>query len=182
MNKPPVKPGIVPGGWSTIVYSDHLIGGSIWASHDEDFYLAETNHVGYAFHHGYWGLIDVWRRPKTEWWLSRHIFSPVWLKTRSVNFAPGQQTIRLRVENRFSFTDFNELDFTWQLGKHKGKLHPKLAPGADGELEIPTPRESTNGEKVFISISTHDKRVIEECSVQLGSERSASLQRPKAGA
>lgn len=174
-NKPPVKPGLVPGGWSQIVHSDHLIGGSIWASHDEDFYLSETNHVGYAFHHGYWGLIDVWRRPKPEWWLARHIFSPVWLETRHVSFVPGQQTIRVPVENRFSFTDFNELNFTWQMSGRKGQIHPQLSPGSKGELTIPVPRGTTNGEKLIVRVATHDGRIVEECSVQLGSDTVSPL-------
>ena len=50
-------------------------GGAIWASHDDAFYFSATNHAGYAWHHGFWGLIDYWRRPKPEWWLARHIFS-----------------------------------------------------------------------------------------------------------
>lgn len=182
MNKPPIKPGLPPGGWTKIEHSDHLIGGSIWASHDEDFYLSQTNHVGYAFHHGYWGLIDVWRRPKPEYWLARHIFSPVWLKTRHVNFVVGQKSIRLLIENRYSFTDFNELDFTWQIDKHKGKLHPKLAPGKDGEIEIPVPSGTHEGTKLTLTAKTHDGRLIEECSIRLGSEKPTSLPCPLAGA
>lgn len=181
-NKPPIKPGLVPGGWTKIEHSDRLIGGSIWASHDEDFYLSATNHVGYAFHHGYWGLIDVWRRPKPEWWLARHIFSPVWLETRHVSFVAGQKTIRLPVENRYSFTDFSELDFAWQINSHKGKLHPRLAPGNEGELEVPVPRGTTTGDKLVMHVTARDGRVVEECSVQLGSDRLTPLPKPSSGA
>jgi len=182
MNKPPIKPGLVPGGWTTIQHSDRLIGGSIWASHDEDFYISETNHVGYAFHHGYWGLIDAWRRPKPEWWLARHIFSPVWLKTRHVDFAPGQQSIRIPVENRYTFTDFSELDFKWQIENHKGKLRPKLAPGAEGELEIPIPRGTAIGDRLSLRVTTRSGMVVEECSIQLGKESLQPLPAPTSGA
>ncbi|MGZ4987679.1 MAG: glycoside hydrolase family 2 TIM barrel-domain containing protein [Limisphaerales bacterium] len=181
MNKPPIKPGLPPGGWTKIQHSDHLIGGSIWASHDEDFYLSETNHVGYAFHHGYWGLIDAWRRPKPEWWLARHIFSPVWLETRRVDLGHNEKTIRLPVENRYSFTDLNELDFTWQINSHKGHLHPNLAPGSKGELEVPIPRDA-NGDKLLLRITTRDRRLVEERSVQLGHENLTPLPKPTSGA
>ena len=124
-DKPPLKPGLKPGGWSYITHSDRVIGGAIWASHDDAFYFSATNHAGYAWHHGFWGLIDYWRRPKPEWWLARHIFSPVWLETRHVPFAPGQKTVRVPVENRYAFTDFSELKFNWSLNGHKGRLNPQ---------------------------------------------------------
>jgi beta-galactosidase len=180
--KPPIKPGLVPGGWTMIQHSDHLIGGSIWASHDEDFYLSQTNHVGYAFHHGYWGLIDSWRRPKPEWWLARHIFSPVWLTTRHVDFVRDQKSVRLPIENRFSFTDFDELNFTWQINDHKGTLRPKLAPGAQGELNIPVPRGTKPGDSLVLRVTTRDRRLIEECSVRLGAVTDHQLLAPSAGA
>ena len=56
--------GPTVAGWS-------VIGGAIWASHDDAFYFSATNHAGYAWHHGFWGLIDYWRRPKPEWWKPR---------------------------------------------------------------------------------------------------------------
>jgi beta-galactosidase len=180
--KSPIKPGLPPGGWTKIQHSDRLIGGSIWAAQDEDFYLGETNHVGYAFHHGYWGLIDVWRRPKPEYWLARHIFSPVWLKTRHVDLMFGEQTLHVPVENRYSFTDFNELNFTWQINKHKGRLHPSVAPRAEGELEIPIPRDTRDGDKLSLRVTTRDGRLIEECTVQLGKDRVAQIPKPTSGA
>ena len=153
-DKPPLKPGIKPGGWSYIAHSDRVIGGAIWASHDDAFYLSATNHAGYAWHHGFWGLIDSWRRPKPEWWLARHIFSPVWLETRHVPFTPGQKSVRVPVENRYAFTDFSELKFTWSLNGHKGRLKPRLAPGAKGELEFPLPPGTAEGDTLLVCGST----------------------------
>jgi hypothetical protein len=181
-DKPPLKPGIKPGGWSYIVHSDRVIGGSIWASHDDAFYLSATNHVGYAWHHGFWGLIDSWRRPKPEWWLARHIFSPVWLETRHVTFAPGQKTVRVPVENRYAFTDFSELKFDWQLNGHKGRLKPQLAPGAKGELEFPVPAGTAAGDHVSLRVTSASGVVIDESVIQLGSKQPVPLPRPASGA
>ena len=131
--KLPLKPGLMPGAWSHIYHSDRIAGGSIWASHDDAFYFSETNHAGYAWHHGFWGLIDYWRRPKPEWWLARHIFSPVWLETRHADFTPGRSTVRVPVENRYAFTDLSELKFNWEIAGRKGWIKPRLAPGARGQ-------------------------------------------------
>lgn len=180
--KPPLKPGLKPGGWSYIYHSDRVIGGAIWASHDDAFYLSATNHVGYAWHHGFWGLIDYWRRPKPEWWLARHIFSPVWLETRHVPFLPGQKAVRIPFENRYAFTDFSELKFTWQLNGHKGQFNPRLAPGAKGELEIPLPSGTAEGDSLSLRVTSASGAVINESVVQLGSEKPVILPRPASGA
>jgi hypothetical protein len=181
-DKPPLKPGLKPGGWSYITHSDRVIGGAIWASHDDAFYFSATNHAGYAWHHGFWGLIDYWRRPKPEWWLARHIFSPVWLETRHVPFVPGQKTVRLPVENRYAFTDLSELKFNWQLNGHKGQLNPHLAPGTKGELEIPLPPGTAEGDRVSLRVTGLSGALIQESSIQLGSEKPAILPRPASGA
>jgi hypothetical protein len=181
LDKPPLKPGLKPGGWGYIFHSRRLIGGAIWASHDDAFFLSETNHVGYAWHHGFWGLIDCWRRPKPEWWLARHIFSPVWLETRHVDFTPGQKTIRLPVENRFAFTDFSELKFNWEVSCKKGRLRASLAPGARGELEIPVPAGTREGDELHLRVTAASGVSLTEAVVSLGKEKLLALPRPGAG-
>ncbi len=180
-DKPPLKPGIKPGGWSYIVHSDRVIGGAIWASHDDAFYLSATSHVGYAWHHGFWGLIDPWRRPKPEWFLARHIFSPVWLETRHVPFTSGQRSVRVPVENRYAFTDFSELRFDWRLKGHKGRLSPHLAPGARGELELRVPAGTTGGEEFLLRVTSPSGRIIDKASIRLGDEKPAVLASALAG-
>jgi beta-galactosidase len=179
--KAPLKPGLRPGGWSEIYRSSRVIGGSIWASHDDAFYFSATNHAGYAWHHGFWGLIDCWRRPKPEWFLARHIFSPVWLQTRHVDFAPGQKTIRVPVENRYAFTDFNELRFVYQINGHKGRIKPRLPPGVVGELEFPVPSGTTAGDQLSLRVAAASGVLIDESSIQLGNKKTASPSMPTSG-
>jgi hypothetical protein len=171
--RPPLKPGIKPGGWSAIVNSSRLIGGSIWASHDDAFYFSATNHAGYAWHHGFWGLIDYWRRPKPEWFIARHVFSPVWLQTRHVAFESGQTRVRVPVENRYSFTDFRELDFRCEMDGKTFRIHPRLAPGATGELEIPVPSATAPGTELKLHVENR-KTVIHESVVTLGKPASTA--------
>jgi hypothetical protein len=180
-DKGPIKPGLRPGGWSLIYHSDHLIGGSIWAALDDAFYFSETKHAGYAWHHGFWGLLDSWRRPKPEWFLARHIFSPVWLETRHADFAPGRQTARLPVENRYAFTDFSELRFDWEINGHKGRSKPRLAPGSRGELEIPLPRGTAEGDKIHLRVANAAGVLINESVVCLGKEKAEPLPQASSG-
>ncbi len=113
---PHLKPGARPGVWSEIYNSDRVIGGAIWAQIDEPFYFEGGKHCGYAWVHGFWGLLDGWRRPKPEWWLAKMIFSPVWFPKRHVEFASGQASVRIPVENRYSFSDLSDLRFEWEIG------------------------------------------------------------------
>src|SRR5262249_5838342 len=136
------------------------------------------NHSGYAWHHGFWGLIDYWRRPKPEWFIARHVFSPVWLQTRHVPFAAGQGTVRLPVENRYSFTDFGELDFRCEIGGKTFRTHPQLASGAIGELEIPVPTSTATGSILKLRVM-RGKQVVHESEVTLGK---VSSQTPKPAA
>ena len=180
--KPPIKPGLYPGGWSMIYHSDHLVGGAIWASHDDAFYFPNGKTAGYAWHHGFWGLIDGWRRPKPEWDLARHIFSPVWLETRHVDFVSGQKSIRLPVENRFVFTDFSELSFRWKIDGRVGQVRLDLAPGKRGQVEIPIPAGTMEGSKLALRAVDASGRVVNESLIQLGLETIAPLPLPNGGA
>ncbi len=180
--KPPLKPGLKPGGWSMIYHSDRLLGGSIWASHDDAFYLSETNHAGYAWHHGFWGLIDCWRRPKPEWWLARHIFSPVWFETRHPHFVAGEKTIRIPIENRHVFTDLQELKFEWQIREQKGVAELTLPPSAKADLEIPLPAGVAEGDEIQLRVSTTAGTTVDEATFQLGQKKPNALPLPAAGA
>jgi len=180
-DKPPIKPGLRPGGWSLIYHSDRVIGGSIWASLDDAFYFSETQHAGYAWHHGFWGLLDSWRRPKPEWYLARHLFSPVWLETRHPDFAPGRESARLPVENRYAFTDFSELKFDWEINGHKGRIRPRLAPGASGALEIPLPRGTAEGDQIHLRVTNPSGGLVDESIAWLGKEKAEPLPQPSSG-
>jgi len=179
---PALKPGAKPGVWTHIYDSDRVIGGAIWALIDEPFYFAGGKHCGYAWVHGFWGLIDGWRRPKPEWWLSKLIFSPVWFPARHVDFSPGQTSIRVPVENRYSFTDLSDLTFAWETGKHKGRVKASLPPGSKGEMEIPIPAGTAEGERVILRVTDSAGKLVNAVAVRLGKEKASPLPQPTAGA
>ncbi|HUW60548.1 MAG TPA: glycoside hydrolase family 2 TIM barrel-domain containing protein [Candidatus Bathyarchaeia archaeon] len=126
-------PGTPPGAWTHIYNSNRLIGGAIWAAIDEPYYLPDGRNVGYAWHHGFWGLIDAWRRPKTEWYLAKNIFSPVWFPARDIESRPGETNMSVPVENRYSFTNLSELTFVCNGATC---VSPDVAPGTKGSLTI----------------------------------------------
>lgn len=158
--QPYMQPGEPPGAWTHIVRSDRVIGGAIWAAFDEPFYLPNGKRAGYAWVHGFWGLVDGWRRPKPEWWLARNIFSPVWFPVRRIPFAPGAKSIAIPLENRYAFTDLSELRFRWVVGNAHGEARTAVPPGGTGAITIPVPADAKPGDMVVVEAQRDQRSVV----------------------
>ncbi len=167
--------GAKPGFWSHVCHSDRVIGGAIWAALDEPFYFANGKHCGYAWVHGFWGLIDGWRRPKPELWLAKLIFSPVWFPVRQVAYTAGQTSVRVPVENRYSFIDLKDLTFSWQMGRKTGKIKAALPPGEKGEIEIPVPNGTHEGEKLILRVTNASSEIVNALEITLGKPAPVAL-------
>jgi len=177
-----LMPGAKPGFWSHIYNSKQLVGGVIWAAFDEPFYFANGKHCGYAWVHGFWGIIDAWRRPKPEYYLAKRIFSPVWFPKRQVDFKPGQTVVRVPVENRYSFTDLSEMRFEWSVGGKRGTIKAEVAPGSEGWIEIPVPPGTREGAKMLLQVAGKDGVLVDELAVRLGEGKRKLPPGPGAGA
>jgi hypothetical protein len=174
-------PGTPPGAWDYLVRSDRMLGGAIWAALDDAFYLPDGRNVGYAWHHGYWGLLDAWRRPKPEWWLSKLIFSPVGFPVRQVDWGLDQTHGEVPVENRYSFTDLADLRFTWTLGEHRGRALVTAAPGETGTLTVSLPSGTEPGSELRVDVHDGRDELVTTAVITLGDRLAARLPRPTAG-
>lgn len=115
--------------WENMLKTPGVLGGSIWSGIDDIFQLPDGNAVGY----GAWGPIDGWRRPKPEYWDMKKIYSPVKLLTDSLQPA---ENLTLKVENRYLFTNLEDLRISWQFGEESGICALNVEPGKTGELQI----------------------------------------------
>jgi len=86
--------------------------------------------------YGPWGFLDVWRRKKSLWWDAKLIHSPIWIPVRRVEFARGQRTVQIPIENRYAFTNLNEVRAIWELGAKHGRCRLDLPPQATGAIEV----------------------------------------------
>lgn len=125
--------------WENMYKTDGVLGGSIWSGIDDIFQLPDGNAVGY----GAWGPIDGWRRPKPEYWDMKKIYSPIKLHTESLE--PSSQFV-LDIENRYTYTDFNELKVKWSFAGRTGVTPISLSPGKSGKLIINTGIEPKGGQ------------------------------------
>lgn len=176
-----LTPGIPPGAWSHIYDSKHLIGSEIWSGVDDIAYLPGAKVVSSENGNAYWGLIDGWRRPKPELWLSRAVFSPVWFPQRQVDYKTGQASVRIPVENRYSFTNLDKLDFTWELNGAKGKAAVSVPPAGKGDIQITVSMGTVQGSTLKISAANGGNHVV-EATITLGERKPVVLPHPRAGA
>jgi alpha-L-arabinofuranosidase len=163
--------------WSDICKSPRVVGGAIWAGIDESFLLPDGRTVGY----GPWGFIDVWRRPKSLWWDAKLIFSPVHITVRQVEWAPGQKSVEIPIENRYSFTDLNQLKVAWEVSGKRGVCRMDLAPGHEGRLVVKLPRSTREGDLLELRFYDRSSNIVTAHGVRLGREDVPVVPTPSAG-
>ena len=148
--------------WDNMYKTDAILGGSIWSGIDDVFQLLDGNAVGY----GEWGPIDAWRRPKPEYWDMKKIYSPIKVYTKEL--SPSNLFV-IEIENRYTFSNFKELEITYQYGKEQGRLFVDLASGKKGKIEIPvTSQDGVN----TLSLSFMDSKgfVADEFVIPVGEQ------------
>ena len=173
--------------WSGLFDAPGGLGGAIWGYVDETFMLPEPK-VGTAFWkefartakpedyqgkcvgYGEWGIVDVWRREKPEFWATKKAYSPVRLMTTKVaSFLSGQHLL-LPLYNRFDHTDLNEIEARYiYKGEEKKLSLPSVAPHQKGLLTIPAEAWNAN-EPLLVSFYTATGELIDREQVRLGNE------------
>lgn len=125
--------------WENMYKTSGVLGGSIWSGIDDIFQMPNGDAVGY----GPWGPIDGWRRPKPEYWDMKKIYSPIRVLTSSL--SPANQ-LTVEVENRYTFTNLNELKIYWKYGSESGVVTADIAAGEQGIFTCPIVHpEAANG-------------------------------------
>jgi len=165
--------------WNTLMKTKNVIGAAIWAGIDEVFLLPDGKTTGY----GPWGIIDVWRRKKPEWWLTKIAYSPVCIKIRQVDYRPGQSEVVIPVENRYSFTNLGQLKTTWQIGAHTGQLSLDIPALSQGEIKISLERlkDVEAGQFLELRFYNDDEKIISANRIQLGENKLVNIPQPVAG-
>ncbi len=173
-------PGIYPGAWSYIYKSDRVIGSEIWAGVDDIAVLPGGKVVSSENGNAYWGLIDGWRRPKPELELARFLFSPIWFPVRCLDYKSGQTSVRIPVENRYSFTDLGKCDIAWELNGAKGRTHKSIPPASTGEIEIPIPKGVREGSTLLLRFIKGGSEIV-NATFSVGKREPIPLAHPQAG-
>jgi len=124
--------------WEHIATTEGALGGGIWGFDDDPM-----NAMGRVYG---WGLVDVWRRPKPEYWLAKKAYSPIRIDDKPLASPGAGKTIQIPIKNWFDFTNLKEVTVNWKVGSESGSMPgPDVAAHGDGILEIP-PRAWKSGD------------------------------------
>lgn len=132
--------------WDLIYQRPGILGQAIWSGIDDTFYLPNGDTVGY----GSWGPIDGWRREKPEYWQAKKTYSPL----RILNDAKPElkdRTVTLNIENRYIFSNLNEMKIAWTLGGQSGLATADIAPATQGFLVIKLEKDPQPGERLELT-------------------------------
>ena len=175
--------------WSNLFNVHGGLGGAIWCYVDETFMLPEPKtgtafwrdikyddkpkeNIGKCVGYGEWGIVDVWRRKKPEFWATKKAYSPIRLSIEKniSDFASGKN-ILIQVHNRFNHTDLKDIQgiYTYRGKKYKLQL-PSIPPHKQGKIMLPSQSWAT-GEKIKIEFYTKDGNLIDIYQPVLGEEK-----------
>lgn len=171
--------------WAGLFDAPGGLGGAIWGYIDETFMLPEPikgtsfwkefartakpddfqgNCVGY----GEWGIVDVWRREKPEFWATKKAYSPIRLLMEQTSDYTTGERLLLPVYNRFDHTNLNEVKVRYTYnGIEKEAKSPTLEPHQKGLLTIPAENWEEGGQ-LLISFFTATDELIDASLVTLG--------------
>jgi hypothetical protein len=137
------------------------LGGAIWGMIDETFFLPDSV-VGY----GPWGIVDVWRRKKAEFWNTKKAYSPI--KILQTNFQDRKEKnyIVIPVKNRFDHISLNQIRMKIiQEGNTVYQPLPALKPHEEGEIKILL---KEHNKPVFLQFFDSKNNLIDEELISTG--------------
>jgi hypothetical protein len=141
--------------WSRMLHSPLAVGAFLWDLADEG--IVRTDRDGALDtdgNHGADGIVGPYREKEASFFTIQEIWSPVFLELGRLDRLPPTFDGRLRVENRYDFTNLDSASFGWRLERFPGPdmpaagavtqaqgtvAAPPVGPGDRGTLALPLP-------------------------------------------
>jgi Beta-galactosidase/beta-glucuronidase len=118
--------------WEIMYANPKLAGGSVWHFFDQGILRKSTEKtVPGTFTTSVWldsvtvydnsgnqgadGLVYANRVPQVDYWQLRKVYTPVKLMDDTLHVLSGKQTVSLKVNNRYDFTNLAETQCRWSL-------------------------------------------------------------------
>lgn len=143
--------------WNLMLSHPLAIGGFLWAFADEGIVRADQDgKIDVAGNAAPDGVVGPFREKEGSFYAIKEIWSPVYLPLSELDRLPSTFTGTLRVENRYDFTDLEDVAFTAELRSFPPPSQPgraalrtqrvpiagaAVAPRQAGELKLALPRD-----------------------------------------
>ncbi len=161
--------------WERIWDTPAIWGGQIFNYTDDIFLMPSGEVLGY----GAWGVIDLWRRQKPEAWHIKKAYSPAKIhdETLPLPIPAEGEPIRIPIENRYDFTNLNEVRIEWSIDDEAGRIAPDIPPHTEGFLSILPETDELEGKILFIDFY-RDGALVDAYRLRLGEPEKPVIGQP----
>ncbi len=160
--------------WNAVYQSESGLGAAIWCGIDDTMYAPLQNGTNERFGVAKWGIIDGWRRPKPEFWHTLKAYSPTWIADDNLELDPTAQTFELEIENRYNFSNLNELTIEWEVAGQSGTVTADVPARQKGTLSIPSPGGVGVDDVLRLSFLHDDGRLVDQYAIPMAGSDSGS--------
>lgn len=113
--------GDLEGRWKALTKHPSGTGGAIWMWQDQGLQVTqdvpgggkksvlELNPAGID------GIVGSYREPQRDYWETKAVYAQVYPGVDKVTFVPGQESVRIPIQNDFDFTNLSAVKIGWQL-------------------------------------------------------------------
>jgi hypothetical protein len=154
--------------WEVMWNHPRSAGGFTWALIDESVVrtdrggMLDAQQVGVND-----GLLGPHREPEGSYYAIREIYSPVKIGLKQL---PADFNGEIPIENRYHFTNLNQLTFNWKLVSFRGMYDlvdghtitregstagPNVAPTASGTLNLGLPADWRSADALYLTVIDH---------------------------
>jgi hypothetical protein len=153
--------------WRRMLENPLAVGAFLWVLADEG--IVRTDRGGALDtdgNHAPDGIVGPYREKEASFFTIKDVWSPVYLEMGRLDRLPPTFDGRLRVENRYDFTDLARVSFEWRLVRFAGPDSPTsghtdvargeapappLAPGGRGTLSLTLPRDWRDSDALYLT-------------------------------
>lgn len=162
--------------WNRMLRHPLAVGGFIWAFADEGIVRDDQGGaIDTAGNSAPDGILGPYREKEGSFYAVREIWSPVYFPQGELSYLPEQFDGNLRVENRYDFTDLNDVKFNWELWQFpnphdsdathevisQGSAKTgEIAPGQSGNLALKLPKNWRTNHALALSATDSHGRLI----------------------
>lgn len=160
--------------WNKMLTNPLSAGGFIWAFADEGIVRADHNgKIDVAGNRAPDGIVGPYREKEGSFFAIKEIWSPVYFPLSEQEHLPASFTGKLVVDNRFEFTNLDQIQFSWKFVKfsdagktesaqliHKGEeKSPSILPGQRGFLDLKLPEQWQSADAFYVTASRNGNEI-----------------------
>ena len=107
--------------WKALTKHPSGVGAAIWMWADQGLQVTQDVPGGGKKSmlelnpDGIDGIVGSYREPQRDYWETKAVYAQVYPAIDKVTFVPGQDSVRIPIQNDFDFTDLNSVKITWQI-------------------------------------------------------------------